>query len=61
MTATPLTLQLLKAAAEQHPLLLQLIANPPTYEEHLDPHHTIRYGQHTQETAWASHPTNNTR
>ena len=61
MTATPLTLQLLKAAAEQHPLLLQLIANPPTYEEHLDPQHTIRYGQHTQETAWASHPTNNTR
>ena len=32
MTATPLTLQLLKDAARQHPLLLQLIANPPTYE-----------------------------
>ena len=32
MKATERTLQLLKAAAKQHPLLLQLIANPPTYE-----------------------------
>ena len=32
MTATPRTLQLLNQAARAHPLLLQLIANPPTYE-----------------------------
>ena len=32
MKATPRTLQLLKDAARAHPLLLQLIANPPTYE-----------------------------
>ena len=32
MNATPLTLELLKDAARTHPLLLELIANPPTYE-----------------------------
>ena len=32
MTATPRTLQILKDAARLHPLLLELIADPPTYE-----------------------------
>ena len=48
MNATPLTLELLKDAARTHPLLLHLIANPPTYE------HTIELpnaGHHTREAA----------
>ena len=36
MTATPLTLQLLKDAARTHPLLLELIADPPTYEHTIE-------------------------
>ena len=36
MTASPRTLQLLKDAARAHPLLLQLIANPPTYEHTIE-------------------------
>ena len=36
MNASPRTLQLLKDAARQHPLLLELIADPPTYEHTIE-------------------------
>ena len=51
MTATPRTLQLLKAAAKQHPLLLQLIANPPTYEHVIELPNGGNYTSTSEEAA----------
>ena len=51
MEATPRTIELLKQAAERHPLLLHLIATPPTYQEHQDPHRAMRFGEFTSEEA----------
>ncbi len=48
MNATPLTLELLKDAARTHPLLLELIANPPTYEHVIE---VPNGGHHTREAA----------
>ena len=51
MKATERTLQLLKQAARAHPLLLQLIATPPTYEHVMELPNGGNYTSTSEEAA----------